>query len=146
MILELSSLSHSVSEKAMLCGKTGQRTPQEEGQTSWVCLPPCHEGMVKYACHHLFHRALWKPSLGAKKEMVPWERTSTSVLGISEKQDLLTAIQSAVHLQPIEGGGHSLTQNKHTRLLHSSGKRLLEGLSDFICDFLPRRNASAELF
>lgn len=78
--------------------------------------------------------------------MVPWEHTSTSAVEISEKQDLLTAIQSAVHLQPIEGGAHSLTQNKHTRLLHSGWEGLLEGLADFICDFLPQRNASAELF
>lgn len=121
MILELSSLSglfHSASEKAKFMWKNGVKKPTGRGSNR-----PC---LVMTAQLHMRAAICFKPSLGAK-EMVPWECTSTSALGISEKQDLLTEIQSAVHLQPIEGGGRSLTQNKHSRLLPSALQR--EGLA-----------------
>lgn len=59
-----------------------------------------------------------------------------------------TEIQAAIHLQPIERGGCSPTQNKHTRLPCSqAGEAPLGGWADFIGgDFLPQQNASAVLF
>lgn len=61
--------------------KTGQRNAQEKGQTAWVYLTPCDEGTVSIRAT-VSQCAVQTPSLGAKKETVLWEHTSTSALGV----------------------------------------------------------------